>query len=58
MKNTHQDTSSIEMPLQTPDTPTSTVGPYHVSIAINLSLLFLHNQRVTLERAGCDRTPQ
>src|SRR5215211_5539358 len=34
------------MPPQTPDTPTSTVGPDDLRIAINLSLLFLHYQHV------------
>jgi hypothetical protein len=58
MKNTHQNTSNIEMPLQTPDTPTSTVGPDDLRIAINLSLLFLHYKRVAIDHAGCDRTPQ
>ena len=42
IKNAHQNTNSTEMPVQTPDTPTLTVGPDNLRIAINLSLLFLH----------------
>jgi hypothetical protein len=41
MKNTHQNTSSTEMPVQMLNTPTSTVGPDDLCMTINLSLHFL-----------------
>ncbi len=58
MKNTHQNTNRTEMPAQTPDTLTFTAEPDDLRMTINLSLRFLHYQRVAVNHTGGDRTPQ